>query len=170
MFKYVLRDVTAMLRYLPYGLVVGIVVALLLSVVNDWRIRRQKKPFSVLATTSFFMYVVIMLCITFLSRESGGSSVFDFELFSTWGINNRNNAYLIENILLFIPYGFVCAWAVFGKKGSFFYTLLGALTSVGIEFLQFFSGRGFFQIDDILTNTLGTVIGYLFYRIIFRKK
>ena len=100
-----------------------------------------------------------------ISRESGNSKGFDLELFSTWGINDRNNAYVIENIMLFVPYGFLGSWA-FEKMGNFFRCLaLGALTSLYIESLQLVTGRGFFQIDDILTNTLGAVIGCLVYRL-----
>ena len=48
----------------------------------------------------------------------------DLELFSTWGINDRNNAFVVENVLLFIPYGFVLlrypspVFPVFSSKGS----------------------------------------------------
>ena len=44
--------------------------------------------------------------------------------------------------------------------------MFGAVTSFGIEFLQLVTRRGFFQIDDILTNVLGTVIGWLVFRMI----
>ena len=56
-------------------------------------------------------------------------------------------------------------------KGFFCSAFLGTVTSLLIETLQLVTGRGFFQIDDILTNALGTVIGYLVFRIIslFRK-
>ena len=50
---------------------------------------------------------------------------------------------------------------------------MGFFTSLGIELLQLATQRGFFQIDDILTNTLGAVVGYLFFGVIstlFRKK
>ena len=67
--------------------------------------------------------------------------------------------------MLFVPYGFLGSWA-FEKMGNFFRCLaLGALTSLCIESLQLVTGRGFFQIDDILTNTLGAVIGCLVYRL-----
>ena len=58
------------------------------------------------AVSCLVMYVAVLLAITYFSRESGSrSGMMDLELFSTWGINNRNNAYVVENVLLFIPYG-----------------------------------------------------------------
>ena len=118
------------------------------------------------------IYLALMLVITFLSRESGDSKGIDLELFSTWGINDRNNAFVIENVLLFVPYGFLAGFA-FGRYRRFLPCLaLGAATSLGIETLQLVTGRGFFQIDDILTNTLGAVVGFLLYRLfgLFGKK
>ena len=159
--EYIIRDVMAVFRYLPYGLVVGIVVAILLGAINDRRVRRNKKPISVAAVTSFFMYTAIILLITFFSRESGSRRGVDLELFSTWGINARNNAYVVENVLLFIPYGFVCAWAIRAARKFWVCAGLGLFSSIAIECLQLATGRGFFQIDDILTNLMGAVIGYI---------
>lgn len=160
-----------MLRYLPYSLVVGIPVAIvLLAAVNFLRKRRKKEAAAMLPVVLFGFYLSVMLVITFLSRESGGGSVFDLKLFSTWGINNRNNAMVVENVLLFIPYGFLGCWAFERTKSFLWCTLLGAGTSLSIECLQLATGRGFFQIDDIMTNTLGAMAGYLLFRLFFRRK
>lgn len=99
-------------------------------------------------------------------REQTGM---DLELFSTWGINDRNNAYVVENVLLFIPYGFLGAWTSGRLRRILLCGVFGFLTSVGIESLQLVTRRGFFQIDDILTNTLGTVIGCGIFCIIFHN-
>ena len=160
-----------MLRYLPYSLVTGVpVTALLLAAVNFLRKRRKKEAAAVLPLVLFGFYLSVMLVITFLSRESGGGSVFDLKLFSTWGINNRNNAMVVENVLLFIPYGFFGCWAFERTKSFLWCTLLGVGTSLSIECLQLATGRGFFQIDDIVTNTMGAMAGYLFFRLFFRRK
>lgn len=170
MVEYIIKDLSAVLRYLPYGLIVGVLMAVVLSMVNDRRVRKGRAPFSVIAFTFFFIYMSIMLCITFLSRESGSRKGIDLELFSTWGINERNNAYVIENVLLFIPFGFVCAWAFRSARRLPASTALGLLTSLGIECMQLITQRGFFQIDDIITNTLGMTIGCFLFRGIFWKE
>lgn len=163
MIHYIIRDMTAMLRFLPYGIAVGIVVILCLERINNWRLKRNKKPFRVAAGAGFFTYVVIILCITFLSRESGSRNSIDLELFSTWGINTRNNAYVIENILLFVPFGFVCPWAVKCTRKFFAHLLTALVFSIGIETLQLAAGRGYFQVDDILTNVVGAVLGGILF-------
>lgn len=168
MAKYIIRDITSVLCYLPYGLVVGMIVAIILSAINDRRVRKEKAPFSVLAITGLIMYIVVLLFITFWSREDGSSKGIDLELLSTWGINMRNNAYVIENILLFIPYGFFCAWVFKAARKVFSCTVIGVVTSLGIEWLQLITGRGFFQIDDVVTNTIGALLGCLLLRILMK--
>ncbi len=170
MIEYIIRDMVSVFRYLPYGLVVGILVAIILAAVNDRRVRRLKKPIPVAAVTSFFMYTAIILFITFLSRENGSRSGIDLQLFSTWGINARNNAYVVENVLLFIPYGFVCAWAIKEARKFSRCVLLGFFTSIAIECLQLVTGRGYFQIDDILTNGLGAILGYILFRCVLNEE
>lgn len=165
MIEYIIKDMAAVSCYLPCGLIGGGLVAFILHRINKKRIQQQKKPIRTAAVTGFVTYAVIILFITFLSRESGTGKGMDLQLFSTMKINKRNNAYVVENILLFIPYGFVSAWAILRARKFWFSTLLGFVTSLGIEYLQLVTGRGFFQIDDILTNVLGMVFGYLLFRI-----
>lgn len=171
MIQYICRDLAQALRYLPYGLATGIPVAVIvLLVVNTRRKRMGKTPLKWLPGILFGIYFAVLMAITFLSRESGSrSGAMDLELFSTWGINDRNNAYVIENVLLFIPYGFLCGWNFIGARNLFRCAALGAVTSFGIEWMQLTTGRGYFQIDDILTNILGTVIGWIIFRILWSQ-
>lgn len=160
--QYIYRDLAASTGYLPYGLAVGVPLAIVVVLLlNRRRKKLQKPPARMGAIACFCIYAALLLVITFLSRESGSRKGIDLELFSTWGINRRNNAYVIENVLLFIPYGFVCCWAFEWARKLIPCTLFGAATSLGIECMQLITGRGYFQIDDILTNTLGGMIGFL---------
>lgn len=163
MYIYIVRDLLAVFRYLPYGLIVGIFAELFLGAWNDRKKKKGKRSFSVAAVTCFLMYAAIILCITFLSRESGSGQKIDLQLFSTWGINDRNNAYVVENILLFIPFGFIspCAFRAFRKPHICIFA--GFFSSLTIEVLQLLTHRGFFQIDDIITNTIGMLIGYILF-------
>ena len=165
MIDYIDADISRALGYLPYGLAVGIpVAAVAVLLTNVRRKRKQKPPVHWVPVTAFCVYMAVLIVITFLSRESGSrSDVFDLELFSTWGINNRNNAFVIENVLLFIPYGLFYCWNFSGSGKVLRCTFLGAVISLGIETMQLVTGRGYFQIDDIVTNTLGAFIGALLF-------
>jgi glycopeptide antibiotics resistance protein len=163
MCAYIIKDLLAVFRYLPYGMIVGILAVLLIGTLNDINRKKGKKTIPVAALVSFYMYAAIILCITFLSRETGSRRGMDLKLFSTWGINDRNNAYVIENVLLFIPFGFICPWSFKKFKNPLRCIGAGFITSLFIETLQLITRRGYFQIDDIITNTIGMMVGYVIY-------
>ena len=74
---------------------------------------------------------------------------------------------LLLNIGLFVPLG---ALIPFVFKLSPLKIILGIMFfSIAIEVLQMFSGR-FFEINDILANTLGGAIGYGVYAIVSKKQ
>ena len=166
MFQYILSDIRSVLHFWPYGVAAGIFVLMFLLFANYVRGRRGKGKLAVTGTVFFYMYLAIIFAITFFSRENGAGRVMDLELFSSWGINDRNNAYVVENVLLFVPYGIFCAWYLAGSAGFLKNGAIGLFTSVLVECLQLFTGRGVFQIDDILTNCLGSVIGYCIFCIV----
>lgn len=164
MLKYIYRDMVSAANYLPYGLALGIPIALILLCVMTRGGERKRGIVSMIPAIVYAVYLGILLVITFFSRESGSTAgAADLELFSTWGINTRNNAYVVENVLLFIPYGFMLSWVFEWARGFWRCMWFGTVTSVAVECLQLVTGRGFFQIDDILTNILGTIIGYLVF-------
>lgn len=70
----------------------------------------------------------------------------------------------ILNIILFTPFDFL---SIMVFKRFVPGILMGFSLSVSIEFLQLFTGR-FVQLEDILMNTYGIVIGCLFAFIVFK--
>lgn len=74
---------------------------------------------------------------------------------------------LIGNIVMFIPIGFFIKllWNCSDKK----VVIHGFFISLFIEFTQIFIGRET-DIDDLILNTLGTFIGLLIYKIIWKYK
>ncbi len=158
-----------MVRFLPGALLIGLPVSAAVLWVKRKVVRGGKKVLDI-SVSAFCVYFAVIILITLLSRESGGSKVVDLQLFSTWGINRRNNALVAENVLLFIPYGFLSSAAFRGMRNILSCTAFGAATSVGVECLQLVTGRGFFQLDDILTNAMGAMLGCMAYLLLFRKK
>jgi Glycopeptide antibiotics resistance protein len=72
------------------------------------------------------------------------------------------------NIMLFVPFGFLMpiTWPGISK---FKYTLFSGFSfSLLIELSQLLNFRQT-DIDDLLLNTLGTLVGYSFFRLLFRK-
>jgi len=71
---------------------------------------------------------------------------------------------LIGNILLFVPAGyfFPRLWRFFRPFWRFFLSVFFLLLL--IEILQLFSLRGRLDVDDILLNLTGSLLGYLLYK------
>jgi len=77
---------------------------------------------------------------------------------------------IYQNILLFVPFGFLIPWAT--ERGFVQTLLAGCLFSVGIEVIQYVFCLGFCELDDIIHNTFGTVIGYGYCKLLalFKKR
>jgi glycopeptide antibiotics resistance protein len=75
---------------------------------------------------------------------------------------------LLGNVILFIPFGFLLPLC-FGKGKSLFKIIFYTfLLSFLAELWQLVFKVGIFDVDDILLNVVGGVIGFLIYRIIYR--
>ena len=99
------------------------------------------------------IYILIILWITLFSREPMTTRIFR-GLFWEIEMGYWNN--IIQNILLFIPLGFLIG----GKRGI----IAGVLLSIGIELVQYIAVLGYCELDDVLNNTTGTAIGSLLFK------
>lgn len=74
---------------------------------------------------------------------------------------------ILGNIGMFIPFGFMLTTILpLNTKSWLAVLFFGVLFSCIIEILQLELMRGLFEYDDIFNNTLGTVLGYLAYRLL----
>ena len=70
---------------------------------------------------------------------------------------------IVQNLILFMPFGFLL-YAVTDQPRTARILLFGFLLSLAIELCQLFFRLGWFEIDDILHNVLGTYLGIRLYR------
>lgn len=69
---------------------------------------------------------------------------------------------IVENILLFLPLGFFVSY--FSVPVSFFKTAGICLAVIfGIEMIQYVTCLGIFDVDDIILNLTGSVIGWFVF-------
>lgn len=74
---------------------------------------------------------------------------------------------LVGNIVIFIPFGFLAPFVKSERKrGLAFVMAMGFLISMLVEVIQLVTGFGAFDVDDLILNTLGTVIGYCLYKVV----
>lgn len=70
---------------------------------------------------------------------------------------------LIYNIMAFIPMGFLLPLVSKRARNMYFTIIIAIVFSFLIEITQLITVLGTFDIDDILLNTLGALIGYVLY-------
>ena len=134
--------------------------AALLERLNLW----LKNAGHFLGSNLFVIYLWMLVMIVFFCREPGSRVGTDLRFMGTWGTTMQDHAWVIENIFLFLPFGFLFpVWLP--KKKTAWTIPVGFLCSVAIEYCQLRTGRGFCQLDDVIMNTLGAVIGFLCWKI-----
>lgn len=104
-----------------------------------------------------FIYILFILYMTMAYRETGDSHGV-FELFRSYkaffsSAMTRQN--ILNNIWLFVPFGTILGR--FERKGLWIWAVV---LSAAIELIQLGTGIGLFEFDDILSNSIGAVIGY----------
>lgn len=114
----------------------------------------------------FILYVMCLFEIVTLQDYNYGLSnyipfreIFRYEIGSRLFVKN-----IIGNILLFLPYGYFAADYIKSKK-MWYICFLTMLVSITIECVQLNIGRTF-DIDDVILNTVGGVLGYFLYRLL----
>lgn len=116
--------------------------------------------------TFFAIYLSAMFAVVGLPdiRYVRFNPHFNFVPFA-YMFSDFTNSFL--NVLLFVPLGVFlpCSWKEFKKfhKTLFF----GFCTSLFIEILQIFTYRAT-DINDLITNTLGTFVGWCIARVLLR--
>ncbi len=118
----------------------------------------------------YFLFLLYLMFYGF-GRESGKVENIQLTHFKTIsslyenGVFNRH--FLINfaaNIVFFIPFGWLGFYhKIFESVIILLLTFLFGITM--IELTQYFTGRGQADIDDIILNTTGMLIGFLFYKI-----
>lgn len=70
---------------------------------------------------------------------------------------------IIGNVLAFAPFGFLLPLMDKKYRKAIIVILLSMLFSLCVEVVQLLLKVGIFDVDDILLNTIGGMLGYLFY-------
>lgn len=71
------------------------------------------------------------------------------------------------NIVLFVPYG---VFLKIGRRKLWVSALIGFGSSLLIEAVEYVTNRGVFDVDDLILNTLGVVIGCLLMSLVYRMR
>ncbi len=126
---------------------------------------------------ALLVYIVFILHITILGREPGSRKfVIDTTHLMFHANSVDQNMTNLLNIILFIPLGMILAIVMNSRMGHYRFlitTLYSFTFSVMIEFTQLYTGRGFFELDDVEANSLGGFCGavaVVLMSCVFRKR
>lgn len=129
-------------------------------------IKGDKKSFVLheeLLNLMFIIYLIVLFqLVTSQDIAGGGSNFTPFKEILRYDYGTGSfYKQVVGNILLFIPFGyFISRYCKI--KGMFSIFIITMITSGVIECTQHFIGRSF-DVDDIILNTLGGVLGFLLY-------
>ncbi|MFS0820828.1 VanZ family protein [Bacillus sp. 1P02SD] len=133
------------------------------------------------AGTVFITYTLFLIYWMFFAyfRTKGGEFRYNLSPFST--IKNYFTYYdhfpfhiwiinIAGNIGVFVPFGIVLP-ILFPKLSNFLLFLIAFILGIfSLEVLQLFSKLGSFDVDDIILNTIGAVIGFILLKLLRRRK
>ena len=118
---------------------------------------------------SFIIYVLCLFqVVTFQDTVSWSSNnfipfreIFRYDFGSQLFVKN-----VLGNMILFLPFGFFVSYYLKSKK-ALLPVILTLIASCSIEIVQMVIGR-VFDIDDIILNLLGGVIGFFLYYLLVK--
>jgi glycopeptide antibiotics resistance protein len=128
----------------------------------------------VLAAVGLAAWLVVALLLTVQPVQPPPGQVIDdnFVLFRTFGIYFANLdspfwvGQLVGNLLLFLPFGFLGPMA-FGWLDGWIRIFVGALVlSLLVEAAQLWVPNRSADVDDVILNVAGALLGYGLYRVL----
>ncbi|HJA66759.1 hypothetical protein B5F07_10775 [Lachnoclostridium sp. An169] len=140
--------------------------------------KKKAKIIRAFGKVLFVLYIAFLIYFLFLAEWYGREGVaeeyrYNLELFKEIRrfLTYREQlgmfavfANLFGNILIFVPYGFFISMA--SKSRGFFKTLFYSMgLSLIVEIIQLITRVGSFDVDDILLNTIGGVLGFIIFAV-----
>jgi len=159
---YVIRPLSQIGWFMAAGLILWTLLSLL-----AYRVGR-KRLWDRLCGWIAFLFVAVLLYMTLVSRTEGDRSGAVLRPFYTFYLARKvSREYyreMLMNVFLFFPLGLTLPFGLGRRRRPLLLAIgIGAGLSAGIEILQFVFALGLAEVDDVIMNTLGTMIGSLAY-------
>ena len=156
--------INLLIKGIPQNVYVIALLTFYIGVVLLLGLYKWRRGWRYCLTLLLLEYVSLIFCSTVIFRRTLKARAYDYTPF--WSYNKSE--LLVENMMnvaIFVPIGLllgVVHRAMSWKK----VLVIGMCLSVGIEVMQLVFRKGFSEVDDVMHNTLGCLIGYGIYRII----
>lgn len=159
---------SGLLPYVKYS--VFVIIILMIGYFVYRKFYQERYPIGLskfVIITLLICWFIVVLGITTLSRGANFTGNINLSLFTSY-VNAWNKWSLTEfqliifNMLMFVPLG-VLLPLIHHKNKSFRRVLvISIIVTSCIEIFQLISGKGIFELDDLLHNTIGSLAGYFF--------
>lgn len=139
-------------------------------------LRKNKKIIIIFGWIIFYIYILLLAYFLFFSERYGRDLVtkqYNLQLFKEIKrfIRYRKQigmegfvVNILGNVLAFMPYGFLLPFLNKAYRKFYIITILSVLFSLVVETSQLLLRVGVFDVNDILMNTIGGILGYLVFR------
>ncbi len=105
---------------------------------------------------SIYLFVVIYFTLMYREKVPLTNAHTSFSAYRLFFVSDEARSSIIKNIWLFVPLGAILYKLCPQSK----MLLIPLIISLGVELVQYFTGLGWCDIDDIISNSLGGAIGY----------
>ena len=143
-------------------IVILIVLRITRAIINQEHMVFYKSFYQLL-----FILYILLLYYMLLSTEgaTSGVNIIPFREITRFKFMSKGFIYnTLGNIALFMPFGYFVSDYLNAKKIR--HIFISALaTSLTAELIQYKIGRAF-DVDDIILNVLGAIVGYIIYKLI----
>ena len=139
---------------------------------------RKRTQYRILGKILFVLYIIFVFYFLLISEIYGRTGemqeyhynlVLFREIKRFWNYRRQLVIFatatnLLGNVLIFLPFGFFMAMA--SKYRSFLSTLVYSFAlSLTVEISQLFMKVGCFDVDDLLLNTIGGMLGFITFAV-----
>ena len=129
---------------------------------NEWKVKGKK----ICILGIFFVYVIFIFVVTVFSRQIGNE--YKVQLVLLDGLRDMNHLGRaavrdLLNLIFFVPSGFLACWFCGEKWRTKKAVLISFLISIIVEICQLIGRYGTFDVDDLLFNTLGGLLGAIIF-------
>ena len=139
---------------------------------------RKRTQYRILGKILFVLYIIFVFYFLLISEIYGRTGemqeyhynlVLFREIKRFWNYRRQLGIFatatnLLGNVLIFLPFGFFMAMA--SKYRSFLSTLVYSFAlSLTVEISQLFMKVGCFDVDDLVLNTIGGMLGFITFAV-----
>lgn len=147
--------------------------------------KETKRKIRTLGMILFLIYIILLVYFLFFAESYGRAAEIDreyrynlvpfVEIRRFWTYREQLGflavfTNIFGNVIGFIPLGFILPIISNCTRSGSFITVIGFTLSMCVEVIQLMTKVGSFDVDDLILNTLGAVIGYILFTVCNRLR